>query len=172
MYTCRLDVLRKVVPHRDRANTAAFLEEVISYVLGLKKRLAEAEGVAEADLHVPLVDVQSVLEGGDIPESAAPGTVVGNPAASNGAVLRESESGAAAGQSAMLAQAGMQHMMAPQFRDGTMGAAAAAMGVDQKAMMAAQGMPTPSLNSNQVWRCAWQHSGACPTFHCAIVPSN
>ena len=40
---CRLDRLRLVVPHAERANTASFLEEVITYIQGLQKRIAELE---------------------------------------------------------------------------------------------------------------------------------
>ena len=40
---CRLDRLRSVVPHADRANTAAFLEEVINYIQKLQQRVQELE---------------------------------------------------------------------------------------------------------------------------------
>lgn len=43
---CRLDRLRQVVPHAERANTASFLEEVITYIQGLQKRIAELEQAA------------------------------------------------------------------------------------------------------------------------------
>ena len=42
----RLDRLRQVVPHAERANTASFLEEVITYIQGLQKRIAELEQAA------------------------------------------------------------------------------------------------------------------------------
>jgi hypothetical protein len=40
---CRLDRLREVVPHAERANTAAFLETVIDYVTQLKAKVAALE---------------------------------------------------------------------------------------------------------------------------------
>lgn len=40
---CRLDLLRKLVPHAERANTACFLEEVIKYIDSLKRRNSELE---------------------------------------------------------------------------------------------------------------------------------
>lgn len=40
---CRLDRLRSVVPHAERANTASFLEEVIKYIQDLQKRIQELE---------------------------------------------------------------------------------------------------------------------------------
>lgn len=49
------------MPHRERANTAAFLEEVISYVGGLRKRVAELEGQPDPDAGVDLG------QGGDSP---------------------------------------------------------------------------------------------------------
>ena len=39
----RLDRLRSVVPHAERANTASFLEEVIKYIQDLQKRIQELE---------------------------------------------------------------------------------------------------------------------------------
>eukprot|EP00192_Tetraselmis_astigmatica_P020515 CAMPEP_0117665248 /NCGR_PEP_ID=MMETSP0804-20121206/9704_1 /TAXON_ID=1074897 /ORGANISM="Tetraselmis astigmatica, Strain CCMP880" /LENGTH=207 /DNA_ID=CAMNT_0005472639 /DNA_START=253 /DNA_END=876 /DNA_ORIENTATION=+ len=39
----RLDRLRTIVPHADRANTAAFLEEVINYIQSLQKRVLELD---------------------------------------------------------------------------------------------------------------------------------
>lgn len=39
----RLELLRKIVPHAERANTACFLEEVIKYIDSLKKRIADLE---------------------------------------------------------------------------------------------------------------------------------
>ena len=43
---CRLDRLRQVVPHAERANTASFLEECITYIQNLQKRIAELEQLA------------------------------------------------------------------------------------------------------------------------------
>ena len=40
---CRLDQLRTIVPHAERANTAAFLEEVINYIGSLKDHVKELE---------------------------------------------------------------------------------------------------------------------------------
>lgn len=39
----RLDLLRQMVPHSDRANTASFLEEVLKYIDSLKTRVSELE---------------------------------------------------------------------------------------------------------------------------------
>jgi len=39
----RLDRLRKIVPHAERANTAAFLEEVINYIVSLQQKVDEME---------------------------------------------------------------------------------------------------------------------------------
>ena len=39
----RLDRLRSIVPHADRANTAAFLEEVINYIQSLQQRVLELD---------------------------------------------------------------------------------------------------------------------------------
>ncbi len=44
----RLELLRKIVPHTKRANTASFLEDVISYVTQLKARVEELEAALEA----------------------------------------------------------------------------------------------------------------------------
>lgn len=43
----RLELLRKMVPHAERANTACFLEEVIRYIDSLKRRTAELEKAIE-----------------------------------------------------------------------------------------------------------------------------
>lgn len=160
---CRLDILRKVVPHRDRANTAAFLEEVIAYVLGLKKRLAEVEGVSEADLQVPAVDVQPVLNGTAVTASAlpAPATVMGNPTASSSATPQGGEhrpGGTAMGGpvpmgAVAVPAGGMPHMM-PPFRDVAIGGPAEqdAVGGVAKGLNTARGLPTPAMNPNQVRR--------------------
>eukprot|EP00798_Chlamydomonas_sp_ICE-L_P015574 gene15574-21672_t len=39
----RLDLLRKIVPHAERSNTASFLEEVVKYVESLKRQVNELE---------------------------------------------------------------------------------------------------------------------------------
>eukprot|EP00798_Chlamydomonas_sp_ICE-L_P016186 gene16186-22347_t len=39
----RLDLLRKIVPHAERANTACFLEEVIKHIDSLKRRVSDLE---------------------------------------------------------------------------------------------------------------------------------
>ena len=39
----RLEMLRTMVPHSERSNTAVFLEEVIQFIVQLKSRTAEAE---------------------------------------------------------------------------------------------------------------------------------
>eukprot|EP00191_Tetraselmis_sp_GSL018_P004757 CAMPEP_0177603902 /NCGR_PEP_ID=MMETSP0419_2-20121207/15795_1 /TAXON_ID=582737 /ORGANISM="Tetraselmis sp., Strain GSL018" /LENGTH=219 /DNA_ID=CAMNT_0019097775 /DNA_START=209 /DNA_END=868 /DNA_ORIENTATION=+ len=46
----RLERLRKIVPHAERANTAAFLEEVINYITSLQQKLLELEPDARLDL--------------------------------------------------------------------------------------------------------------------------
>ena len=46
---CRLDNLRKVVPHAERANTASFLEETRQYVLALQARVRELEAQLPPD---------------------------------------------------------------------------------------------------------------------------
>ncbi len=43
-HTFRLDRLRKIVPHAERANTATFLEEVINYIGKLKAEIATLKG--------------------------------------------------------------------------------------------------------------------------------
>lgn len=53
---CRLEALRKVVPHSERANTATFLEDVLKYVQRLERRVAELE--REAGLE-PTVKVRA-----------------------------------------------------------------------------------------------------------------
>lgn len=45
---CRLDRLRDVVPHQERANTACFLETVIEYVTSLKNKVAVLEAQLQA----------------------------------------------------------------------------------------------------------------------------
>jgi hypothetical protein len=149
------------VPHRDRANTAAFLEEVISYVLGLKKRLAELEGTAEADLQVPQVDIQPVLAGGPVAiGSAAPhSTVIGNPTASTSATAQHGVE-AGVGPTAMGGPIPMgcvtvpggailPHMM-PAFRDMAMGGQAEVDTVTDlaKGLSTARGLPTTALGTN------------------------
>lgn len=44
----RLELLRKMVPHAERANTACFLEEVIKYIDTLKRRTTELESALQA----------------------------------------------------------------------------------------------------------------------------
>ena len=46
--TCRLDLLRKMVPHTERTNTACFLEEVLKYIDALKTRVVELESTLHA----------------------------------------------------------------------------------------------------------------------------
>ncbi|KAF5835190.1 hypothetical protein DUNSADRAFT_7780 [Dunaliella salina] len=43
----RLDALRTLVPHAERANTACFLEEVIKYIIRLKDRNDQLEGAMD-----------------------------------------------------------------------------------------------------------------------------
>ncbi|GAX79374.1 hypothetical protein CEUSTIGMA_g6816.t1 [Chlamydomonas eustigma] len=44
----RLDLLRKMVPHTERSNTASFLEEVLKYIDSLKSRVVELELALQA----------------------------------------------------------------------------------------------------------------------------
>ena len=44
----RLDLLRKMVPHTERSNTACFLEEVLKYIDALKSRVVELESTLQA----------------------------------------------------------------------------------------------------------------------------
>ena len=50
MRCCRLDNLRKIVPHSERANTAAFLEEVYNYVEAMQKRVLDLEQAQKTKL--------------------------------------------------------------------------------------------------------------------------
>ncbi|PNH04821.1 Transcription factor BIM2 [Tetrabaena socialis] len=58
----RLELLRKIVPHAERANTACFLEEVIKYIETLKRRTLELE--------IMLAD----SSGGPVPQSLGQGS--------------------------------------------------------------------------------------------------
>lgn len=46
MSATRMERLRTIVPHAERANTAAFLEEVINHILSLEQRLRELDQTA------------------------------------------------------------------------------------------------------------------------------
>ena len=48
MLNHRLDLLRKMVPHTERSNTACFLEEVLKYIDALKSRVVELESTLQA----------------------------------------------------------------------------------------------------------------------------
>ncbi|KAG2493849.1 hypothetical protein HYH03_008065 [Edaphochlamys debaryana] len=50
----RLELLRKLVPHAERANTACFLEEVIKYIEQLKRRTLELEAMLESATGKPV----------------------------------------------------------------------------------------------------------------------
>ncbi|KAG2447488.1 hypothetical protein HYH02_007415 [Chlamydomonas schloesseri] len=67
----RLELLRKLVPHAERANTACFLEEVIKYIEALKARTLELESQLETLTGKPVpkslplpTGMPSVLGGG------------------------------------------------------------------------------------------------------------
>ncbi|GLC43663.1 hypothetical protein PLESTB_000406000 [Pleodorina starrii] len=63
----RLELLRKLVPHAERANTACFLEEVIKYIEALKRRTLELESALEAATGKPVaksLGPQGVVSGG------------------------------------------------------------------------------------------------------------
>ncbi|GIL60863.1 hypothetical protein Vafri_15378 [Volvox africanus] len=62
----RLELLRKLVPHAERANTACFLEEVIKYIESLKRRTLELEAMLEAATGKPVaksLGTQGILGG-------------------------------------------------------------------------------------------------------------
>lgn len=142
---CRLDTLRKVVPHRDRANTAAFLEEVISYVVGLKKRVADLEGVSEDKISVPQVDVGGMLNGGAANGGTA--TVLGNPTIP---AVPPTANGTDTMQLAMLDGMGGQPMpVSGPIMAGMPFQDAAAPDLSKGLGAPARGMPTPALNANQ-----------------------
>lgn len=64
--------MRQVVPHAERANTAAFLEEVINYIQKLQHRIQELEsGLPASDktLQLPVASVDAVAAG---PRSTSP----------------------------------------------------------------------------------------------------
>ena len=68
----RLDRLRQVVPHAERANTAAFLEEVINYIQKLQTRIQELEsGLPASDktMQLPTAAADPVAAG---PRSQSP----------------------------------------------------------------------------------------------------
>ncbi|GAX78548.1 hypothetical protein CEUSTIGMA_g5988.t1 [Chlamydomonas eustigma] len=67
----RLDMLRKMVPHTERSNTAVFLEELINYINLLKMRMSELEST-----------VQSLKSGRTIPASHLALTHLDNTSAS------------------------------------------------------------------------------------------
>lgn len=135
--------MRKVVPHRDRANTAAFLEEVISYVVGLKKRVADLEGVTEDKISVPQVDVGNMFNG-VVATSAGAATVLGNPT-----IPTATANAADAMQLAMLDGMGGQPMVSGPIMAG-MPFQDSSGAPDLSKGLPARGMPTPALNANQV----------------------
>ena len=62
LFVCRLDRLRQVVPHAERANTAAFLEEVINYIQKLQHQIQELEsGLPASDktLQLPVASLDA-----------------------------------------------------------------------------------------------------------------
>ncbi len=61
---CRMEALRQIVPHSDRANTAAFLEDVVKYVEGLQARVRELEGRLNLPQSVPnpVIPIKCVWE--------------------------------------------------------------------------------------------------------------
>lgn len=64
---CRLELLRKIVPHTERANTASFLEEVIKYIDGLKRRTVDLEAALSSSKNARL----SAATGGGNPHHQA-----------------------------------------------------------------------------------------------------
>ncbi|EFJ49237.1 hypothetical protein VOLCADRAFT_120807 [Volvox carteri f. nagariensis] len=67
----KLELLRKLVPHAERANTACFLEEVIKYIEALKRRTMELETMLEAATGKP---VAKSLGTQGVPSSGACGS--------------------------------------------------------------------------------------------------
>lgn len=77
----RLESLREIVPHTERANTATFLEEVFTYVQSLQRRIVELEGrdpdkgsIKAQQPPREIAEQQQMLESrrGSQPVSAAP----------------------------------------------------------------------------------------------------
>ena len=93
--TRRLDRLRQVVPHAERANTASFLEECITYIQNLQKRIAELEqlaGLSQATVShptstagagAPSLPVAAPISGSGAAQQPEASAVVG-PASSQG----------------------------------------------------------------------------------------
>jgi hypothetical protein len=145
------------------------LEEVISYVVGLKKRLAELEGVSEDNLTIPQADVSNILNG--VTNSGGNTTVLGNPAvpptttatsAADG--MHVTMVGGMPGQ-AMAVQGPV--MTGMPLQDGR--------GQDNQSKpgMSVHGMTAPALNANQA--CSGYHAQAttiCPprANYCAFFP--
>ena len=68
----RLDRLRQVVPHAERANTAAFLEEVINYIQKLQQRIQELESnlpASDKTLQLPVASSAAGAEAAQRSES-------------------------------------------------------------------------------------------------------
>lgn len=62
----RLDALRRIVPHSERANTAIFLEEVVHYVQRLQRQVAALEAAAGRQPSVAALDPPISFYGGSI----------------------------------------------------------------------------------------------------------
>lgn len=135
---------------------------MISYVVGLKKRLAELEGVSEDNLSVPQVDVSNILNG--TTNSGGNTTVLGNPAVPATATAT---SGAADGMHVGMVGGMQGQPMAVQGP--VMTGMPLQEGVQQddpaKAGMPARGMPAPALNANQVC------SSSSPQLRCTATTS-
>jgi hypothetical protein len=59
---CRLELLRRMVPHAERANTACFLEEVIKYIDTLKRRNTDLETAVQKLLPSSGREAQKAIE--------------------------------------------------------------------------------------------------------------
>eukprot|EP00887_Chlorella_sp_A99_P004309 scaffold15.g4309.t1 len=118
----RLEALRSIVPHSERANTATFLEEVVTHVQHLQRRVAELE--AKLGLRPSLALPQQ--------QSFSFGTVAGSAGAADTAPTVQMWGGGAAAAAAA-DSVGMPHQQplpaAQPEPDGL--AAAAALGVQQ-----------------------------------------
>ena len=111
-------------------------------MVGLKKRVADLEGVSEDKINVPQVDVGGMLTGTTVSAGAA--TVLGNPTPTG------APNPADAMQLAMLDGMGGQPMPVSGPIMAGMPFQDAAGAPDLSKGLPARGMPTPALNANQV----------------------
>lgn len=84
----RLDRLRKIVPHAERANTATFLEEVINYIGQLKAEIATLKGEPVKPVEAALTATDAVTTATNDPTT----TVLSGPLPAEEAVVGTSAS--------------------------------------------------------------------------------